>query len=398
MPAKATKKLPVYVFIHGGGYNYGFSEIFHNPTMASIFIPNNIILVTFNYRLTHFGFFAWPDKHFPKNLGLWDQNAALRFVKENIEAFGGNPDDITIGGHSAGAASVHAHTISPHSRHLFHKAIEMAGNLASVWSIGDETYHFSEILAKELGCDKCDGEKTKKCLQKLAVEDFWAAKQKLGFVATKPTMNNIYWKPVWDEDFFDGKTMEELTAESPPKPILYGLDAGEAVVFTLNTGNPIASFITDVGFIVPLVNEYRSKLKHGFESQFLYIFNFTREKDQPILGMKPPHGSELLFLNGINAYTHDQIKEFKADELRVQRTIGQSLVNFIKTGNPSIPGIQVPELTTRSISFFEIGKKSKVQENFYEPIVQFWENASEKYEFDVITGKPYHSNHFRDEV
>lgn len=76
----------------------------------------NVIVVSINYRLGFFGFFSTGDENSPGNYGLWDQTLALKWIKENIEFFGGNPENVTIFGQSAGGASVDFLTLSPHSR------------------------------------------------------------------------------------------------------------------------------------------------------------------------------------------------------------------------------------------------------------------------------------------
>jgi hypothetical protein len=75
-----------------------------------------VVVVSINYRLGFFGFLSTGDEHARGNFGLWDQTLALRWVKENISAFGGDPNNVTIFGQSAGGASVDFLTLSPHSR------------------------------------------------------------------------------------------------------------------------------------------------------------------------------------------------------------------------------------------------------------------------------------------
>ena len=130
-PAKnADEKLPVMFWIFGGGLQVGYpSEMeFDGERIAR----RGIVLVSVNYRLNVFGFFAHPEltaenPDGPANLGLLDQRAGLLWAKENIAAFGGNPDNITIFGQSAGAGSTMAHLTSPMSKGLFHRAIPQSG-------------------------------------------------------------------------------------------------------------------------------------------------------------------------------------------------------------------------------------------------------------------------------
>jgi para-nitrobenzyl esterase len=123
--------LPVMFWIHGGGLTYGSaSGATYNGTG---FAKQGLVLVSINYRLARFGFFAHPalSAEDPQavlgNYGFMDQIAALQWVQRNIAAFGGNPRDVTIFGESAGGRSVNALLVSPLSKGLFHKAIIQSG-------------------------------------------------------------------------------------------------------------------------------------------------------------------------------------------------------------------------------------------------------------------------------
>ena len=125
------KNLPVMVFIHGGSFRAGGgSDALYNGTNISA--ANDVIVVTINYRLNIFGFmnFASIDSSFEDSgyLGMKDQVAALTWIKENIAEFGGNPDNITIFGESAGAVSVMFLTVIPAAKNLVQKAIPQSGN------------------------------------------------------------------------------------------------------------------------------------------------------------------------------------------------------------------------------------------------------------------------------
>ena len=125
-PAKrASGKLPVMVWIYGGGFvNGGSSPPVYDGTP---FAKDGVVLVSFNYRLGHFGFFAHPALSAEQagaplgNYGLMDQVAALKWVQKNVAAFGGDPKNVTIFGESAGGISVHALMTSPLASGLFQK-------------------------------------------------------------------------------------------------------------------------------------------------------------------------------------------------------------------------------------------------------------------------------------
>jgi para-nitrobenzyl esterase len=141
-PARAGhEKLPVLVYFHGGGFDAGDGSEgrYDGANLAA----RGIVMVTVNYRLGVFGFLSMPEsaRESPHggggNYGLLDQVAALRWVRENIAAFGGDPEQVTIGGESAGAISVNTHMASPLSRGLFVRAIGESGAMfapVKLWS------------------------------------------------------------------------------------------------------------------------------------------------------------------------------------------------------------------------------------------------------------------------
>jgi para-nitrobenzyl esterase len=131
-PAKnASDGLPVMVWIHGGGFQAGAgAEPRHD---GAAFARKNVVLVTINYRLGVFGFLSHPEltresgRNASGNYGMLDQVEALRWVRDNIAAFGGNPGNVTIFGESAGSFAVSGLMASPLARGLFHKAIGESG-------------------------------------------------------------------------------------------------------------------------------------------------------------------------------------------------------------------------------------------------------------------------------
>jgi para-nitrobenzyl esterase len=119
-------KQPVLVWIYGGGFSSGGSAC---PIYdGEAFAKQGVVFVSINYRVGVFGFFAHPDLDEPSgNFGLLDQIAALKWVKKNIASFGGDPEQVTIAGQSAGSMSVNALVASPLAAGLFNKAIAQSG-------------------------------------------------------------------------------------------------------------------------------------------------------------------------------------------------------------------------------------------------------------------------------
>ena len=128
-PADADDDLPVMVWLHGGSFVYGSGsqQAYNSPELAR----RGVVLVTLNYRLGRLGFFAHPavqeEGHRLANFGLLDQVAALEWVQDNIAEFGGDPDNVTVFGESAGAISVNALMASPAADGLFARAISQSG-------------------------------------------------------------------------------------------------------------------------------------------------------------------------------------------------------------------------------------------------------------------------------
>ncbi|XP_075548004.1 acetylcholinesterase-like [Dermacentor variabilis] len=119
--------LPTVVFIHGGAFQWGDSALFLYDPANFVALEGDVVFVTFNYRVSMFGFLDAQDPESGGNLGLWDQNLVLKWVNNNIAHFGGDPARITLWGQSAGAMSVALHAQSSHSVGLFQKAIMQSG-------------------------------------------------------------------------------------------------------------------------------------------------------------------------------------------------------------------------------------------------------------------------------
>lgn len=150
-PKTDEKTLPVFVYIHGGGFICGSSSTYiYGPDYL---VEKDMIVVTINYRLGVVGFLSFkdPSLQIPGNAGLKDQSMALRWVKENIASFGGDPDSITVGGESAGGASAHFQCISPMSEGLFNRAIIQSGTAFNSWANFSDDEHYEYELARALG-------------------------------------------------------------------------------------------------------------------------------------------------------------------------------------------------------------------------------------------------------
>lgn len=251
-------KLPVMVWVHGGGFNFGSASLpeYNGRNLAK----KGVVVVTINYRLGPLGFLAHPllSKESARgtsgNYGLLDQIFALKWVQKNIAAFGGDPGKVTIFGQSAGSRSVALLMISPLSAGLFHRAIAESGgpiigseylnpvfngSMANVSKMGQE-------LSARLGCDKA-GDELAAMRSRPAQEILKAADCKTGIFD-----EGLFFAPV-----FDGRVLPRnpLTAYSGGAqhdvPIITGS--------TLNEGNIYLTGEKELS-----VERYRSFLKVRF--------------------------------------------------------------------------------------------------------------------------------------
>ena len=137
------------IWIHGGGFISGSAREY---IPSELITENDVIVVVIQYRLGILGFLSSGDDVAPGNYGLWDQTLAIRWVKDNIRAFGGDPDSMTIFGVSAGAACVGYQILSPASRGLFSRAILQSGTPLASWALNQDPVQSLYYLANKTGC------------------------------------------------------------------------------------------------------------------------------------------------------------------------------------------------------------------------------------------------------
>ncbi|XP_036276299.2 bile salt-activated lipase-like [Pipistrellus kuhlii] len=167
---EVSQNLPVMIWIYGGafilgsgqGLNFFRDYLYDGEKIAT---RGNVIVVTFNYRVGPLGFLSTGDAHLPGNYGLRDQHMAIAWVKRNIAAFGGDPDNITIFGESAGGASVSLQTLSPYNKGLIRRAISQSGVALSPWAIQKDPLSWAKHIAKKVGCPLNDTARMAKCLK-----------------------------------------------------------------------------------------------------------------------------------------------------------------------------------------------------------------------------------------
>ncbi len=212
--AKAGDKLPVLVYIHGGGFTGGCGHEKHFD--CPVWPAKGVIGVTLNYRLGPLGFVCLPELKqeagFTGNYGLYDQATAISWVKDNIASFGGDPENITIMGQSAGAMSVQQHSLSPLTDGLFQKAVMSSGggvSKAMKAPLPEKSYDFWHAVMAATGC------KTLEEFRNLPVQTLFSAWQNL-----KKTVKGGTCTPCLDGRFIVG-TGPELLKAGKQKQISY---------------------------------------------------------------------------------------------------------------------------------------------------------------------------------
>ena len=323
-PARAANKLPVIVWIYGGGFvNGGASP----PTYSGANLAKQGVLVfSANYRIGRFGTFAHPqltkenaDKGRIGNYGYMDQLAALNWVHDNIAAFGGDPNNVTIIGESAGGMSVHTLVTSPLGRGLFHKAVVMSGgngiarggaDLAAVEKVGLEF-----AAAKGIAAD--DPAALAK-LRALSAEEVTSG---LNLTALfTPTGPRTFAGP-----FIDGIVAVDVgdayrTGKFARVPMMIGAtsaDSGGKTGFMIAGARSVAAAIADHG--VP-VYAYR----------FSYVAESLREPGAQ-------HATDIPFFFDTQAIKY--AAQTTARDNAMGKTVSAYLVNFARSGNPNGVGL-----------------------------------------------------------
>ncbi len=231
--------LPVMVWIHGGGFVLGEGLQTDGGTAGDLIArETDTVVVSMNYRLGPFGFLAHSalSQESPRgasgNYGLMDQTAALKWVQQNIEAFGGDPDNVTIFGESAGAFSVCSHLASPRSAGLFHKAIIQSGSCERPWVELSRAQAQGDVFAEALGCGEAS-EDSLPCMRDASAEDVLAALPPAPNFGFSPSAGvTADWFPILDGYFFDEQPADSFASGTFNQvPTLLGFTRDEARLF-----------------------------------------------------------------------------------------------------------------------------------------------------------------------
>lgn len=237
-PAPA-RPLPVMLWFHGGGNDTGSTSdpvplgiggLLYDGRVLSE--TRDVVIVTANYRLNVFGFLAHSllageEAPYPYsgNQGLLDQRAAMEWVRDNIAAFGGDPDNVTIFGESAGSGDVCLHVVAPGSRGLFHRAISESGGCTNYRRSAAEAEADADRVIAAVGCDAA--EDVLACMRRVPVSELLPVSAGFG--------------PVIDGDFLPNQPRQRFADGDYAKvPYILGSTADEGTIFFLGVA-PVTS-------------------------------------------------------------------------------------------------------------------------------------------------------------
>ncbi len=393
-PAESTDdKIPVLVYIYGGGFRSGGSgcPIYDGLAMAQ----KDVIVVSINYRVGIFGFFAHPDLSAEAsystsgNYGILDMIAGLQWVRDNIESFGGDPDNVTIAGQSAGSFGVNFLTASPLASGLFHKAIGQSG--ASFYQ-SPRRPSLDLKSAEEMGLEVSSS------IEELRGK---SAEELMG-------MNNALSWPFVDGYLLPASILEIYQkGQQNDVPILVGWNDKDVLMgaatprdaFLKNIQNRFGEQTDDFLKVYPTATEEESaqsqfdmnrdesfgvqvyawgKMQDKTGTQPVYIYNFNRS-----LPAYTPESQFGAFHSGEIVYAYDNLHTLDRPWEEVDHEIAGTMSNywasFIRDGNPNVDG--QPEWKSFSIDrpwILSIAEQSKSEQLPTMDKLMFWEHYLSK--------------------
>ncbi|KAM9814548.1 carboxylesterase 3 [Syngnathus typhle] len=409
--AKRDDKLPVMVWLHGGGLVMGAASQYDGAPLTAY---ENIVVVIIQYRLGILGFLGTGDEHLRGNWGFLDQLAALRWVRENIEAFGGDPQAVTVAGESAGGISASILTLSPLAKGLFQRAIFQSG----VATVGTYTSNNSsglvKIVANLTGCDDNTSQELVQCLRGKSKEELVDATKKMkiylggvvdGVFLTNTAEELLKRKEVMAVPVMMGITNHEFGWILPQSFALPGWENGmttESVMAVVKMFNPEGGSLAN-GLIV---DEYlkTAKTPHDIRNKFtelvgdllmtlpvvkvadyltdagnpVYMYEFGYcagiHKDSRPDFVKADHGDDVGFVFG-GCFWSGSVKMIgnmsKEDEQQCL-TIMKYWANFVRAGSPNGPGLVAwPQYDRQKQEYMELDVKQTVREKLKKDRVHF---------------------------
>ncbi|CAL2045483.1 unnamed protein product [Caenorhabditis brenneri] len=432
--SKEYIKRPVMVFIHGGGFELCASRDYCDYSLTGTLPLKDVVVVTINYRLGSLGFFSTGDEICRGNFGLWDQTLALVWVQKHISSFGGDPNNVTIFGQSAGGVSVDLLSLSPHSRDLFHKFIPMSGSAHVPFAIRSSENQAAVSLeyAKNKGFPGSGSNELYEFMRNLSMEKLL---ERTGFEHSASGM--VSFGPNVDGDYFP-KPLDELRKEAPKKPVLIGMTEHEGLLFAFTdpyftsaddvlkkkismeykedvVENPekyqkevfdyymnynqdsnekkLVAYTGDSIFNAGVLLAAESLKNHG-NTVFFYVFNYCNTDGFGPIGnilpfKVPTHCSELRYILGEGVYSKF---EPNYQDLEMMDYMTTAFTNFAKYGNPNTAGRmnwEKYELNNDSRHFHITFPESQMRQEFHEGRCQFLKetNKRNKGYLEIFFGK-----------
>jgi len=365
----ANEKRPVLVWIYGGGFVSGGSAVpvYDGVAMAK----KGIVFVSINYRVGIFGFFALPEltKESPHNTSgnycLLDQIAALKWVKNNIAAFGGDPDNVTIAGQSAGSMSVNCLVASPLCKGLFKRAIAESG--ASFIEGARRSLTLADAEKEGVQLEKKLNQNSLEDLRKIPAEqllmqrwnynfpkvDGYVLPESIPSIFREGKQNHVDLLTGWNED--DGVVFgEPSNVEAFKKEIelQYGKSTKKLLrLYPANSDEEAASsqkrILRDRQFGIQ--NYTWANVQSKKSSHPVYVYRFARKL--PASGDYVKYGA---FHTGEVAYAYNNLRfiercPWQPVDYALEKTMSSYWANFIATGNPNGEGLPVwPAYNTRN--------------------------------------------------
>ncbi|KAG1653308.1 Acetylcholinesterase [Nymphon striatum] len=396
-PRNGTSRLrQVFVYIHGGGFHDGSAQI---PGLIFSSLSDTVV-VSINYRLNVFGFLNLYIDEVPGNMGLLDQQLALKWVKMNIEKFGGNSRDVTIIGLSAGGASVGYHLLSPKSEDLFKRAAMHSGSPIDTWAFDSKVSTTAKAmqLADLVKCNRSDvilnPGRLKTCLQEIpanilndtnikvkllqpwtssfipTVDGYFISQtpyelisqgkfQKTEVIIGTDKNDGASCLPIYFPEYFKtGFPTIQQIVELTKRMYSELSDAQLAAVILRYFGNlnpyhtryaaiEAGYMISDTGFLCPSLYFAQSITKFGGKA-FYYQFSHRKSGSTDWIGV--PHGADMAYVLGVvQEYTG-----FTQDEKALSRRMMSQWINFAKTGDPSFGGFKWPVYSKHNRTYYKI--------------------------------------------
>ncbi|XP_058827950.1 uncharacterized protein LOC131687876 [Topomyia yanbarensis] len=248
-------KLPVMVWIHGGGFTVGSGDSFvYDPVCI---VQEGVIVVTMNYRLGPFGFLSLPSAGVVGNAGLKDQLLVFRWVNENITRFGGDPGNVTVFGESAGSMSAYLHYLSSNSRKYFHRVICQSGVACSESFFQTNAADRARKLAKCLGYEGNDDRQVLETLLQAPAKLILKHRNDILTDQEKRLAMQMLFRPVIEKEF----TEDSIITEPPEKilksfdtlrmPLINGCTSGEGLLGVLMIKGRLKDFDREPDRLVP---------------------------------------------------------------------------------------------------------------------------------------------------